>query len=177
MQMTRSADEPLAFAHHYGLRLKTDDNGGQTRHESPAASVEELLSGGPVIRLLLVDDEVAVRRGLRMQLELEPDVEVVGEASDGSGALDLIERLRPDVVLMDVRMKGMDGLQTLEALNARGPRTAVVMLTLHDDAITRAHAFAAGARAFVGKHEPSEALVDAIRNAFNPPPFRSSRTA
>lgn len=175
--MTRPADDPLNLAHLHGLRLKSDDSAGRTRHESPAASAVQQPGGGSVIRLLLVDDEAAVRRGLRMQLELEPELEVVGEAGDGSGALDLIETLRPDVVLMDVRMKGMDGLQALEALAARGPRTAVVMLSLHDDAVTRAHAFAAGARAFVGKHEPSEALVSAIRKAFNPPPYRSTRTA
>lgn len=117
-----------------------------------------------MIRLLLVDDEPAVRKGLRMQLELEPDLQVVGETGDGASALQMIRELRPEVVVLDVRMKGMDGLTLLEKLESLGSRRpAVVMLSLHDDAITRAHAFAAGARAFVGKHEPGETLLAAIR--------------
>jgi len=99
-----------------------------------------------------------------MQLELEPDLQVVGETGDGASALQMIRELRPEVVVLDVRMKGMDGLTLLEKLESLGSRRpAVVMLSLHDDAITRAHAFAAGARAFVGKHEPGEALLAAIR--------------
>lgn len=99
-----------------------------------------------------------------MQLELEADMQVVGEATDGTGALQLIRELRPDVMILDVRMKGMDGLALLEKLESLGAASpAVVMLSLHDDAITRAHAIAAGAAAFVGKHEPGDVLLTAIR--------------
>lgn len=119
----------------------------------------------PMIRLLLVDDEAAVRRGLRMQLELEPDVQVVGEAGDGAAALDLTPRLEPDVVLMDIRMRGMDGIAAVRKLKQLVPTIPVIMLSLHDDEHTRAEATAAGAWGFVGKCEASPRLLQAIRAA------------
>ena len=100
-----------------------------------------------------------------MELELEPDLEVVGEAEDGASALELVEALHPHVVLMDFRMRGMDGLSATRTLRKSAPQTGVVILTLYDDAATRSLAFEAGAVAFVGKHEPCEVLLDALRRA------------
>jgi len=117
------------------------------------------------IRVLLVDDEARVRIGLRMRLKLEPDIEVVGEAVDGEAALAAASEARPDVVVMDVRMKGVDGIVATRLLRERLPACAVVMLTMHDSQETRADARAAGAVAFVAKHEDDGALVDAIRSA------------
>jgi len=117
-----------------------------------------------VIRLLLVDDELSVRRGLRMQLELEPDVAVVGEAGDGETAVRLAPELHPDVILMDIRMKGMDGIAATRALCKSCPGAAVVMLSLQDDRATRDLASNAGARAFVGKHEAATQLITTIRS-------------
>jgi DNA-binding NarL/FixJ family response regulator len=117
------------------------------------------------IRLLLVDDEPAIRRGLRMRLALESDVEVVGEAADGVAALEQVERLAPQVVLMDVEMPGLDGIATVRELRARSAGVAVVMLSMHDDAATVERALAAGAAAFVAKHRIDGALLAAIRQA------------
>jgi DNA-binding NarL/FixJ family response regulator len=117
------------------------------------------------IRLLLVDDEPAIRRGLRMRLALESDVEVVGEAGDGVSALQEVQRLAPQVVLMDVEMPGMDGIAATSRLRAQAPRPAVVMLSMHDDQGTVARALAAGAAAFVAKHSIDAALLAAIRQA------------
>ena len=121
--------------------------------------------GKKTIRVLLVDDQPAVRQGLRIRLVLEPDVEVVGEAGDGAGAISLAQSLRPDVILMDVRMPGMDGISTVRTLRAVAPESAAVILSLYDDARTRARAEEAGAAAFVAKHKVEETLLAAIRRA------------
>ena len=117
------------------------------------------------IRVLLVDDRPAVRQGLRIRLVLEPDVEVVGEAGDGAEAISLAQSLRPDVILMDVRMPGVDGISTARTLRAVAPEGAVVILSFYDDARTRARAEEAGVAAFVAKHKVEETLLAAIRRA------------
>jgi DNA-binding NarL/FixJ family response regulator len=114
-----------------------------------------------MIRILLVDDQAIVRRGWTMRFALEPDIVVVGEASDGREAVTLAETLQPDVVLMDVEMPVMDGITALEAL--RGRPVAAIVMSIHDNAEVRARAEAAGALAFIGKQEPFEALLTAIR--------------
>ena len=119
--------------------------------------------GTRTIRLLLVDDRPAMRTGLRIWLALEPDLEVVGEASDGSEAISLTQALRPDVVLMDIEMPGMNGISATAALRSVAPHSPVVILTLHDDAATRTRAREAGAAAFVTKHRMEEILLGEIR--------------
>lgn len=122
-----------------------------------------------MIRLLLVDDQKNVRRGLRMRLELEPDVEVVGEAENGETAIDQANTLRPDIVLMDVEMPKMDGIRATEALhNAESP-CSVVILSLYDDSITRERAKRAGAKAFVAKHQLEQTLMACIRSVVGGP--------
>lgn len=118
-----------------------------------------------MINVLLVDDQPSVRRGLRMRLELESDLVIVGEAQDGSEALRLAVELRPDVVLMDIAMPGLSGLGATEALHPLTERSAVVVHSFRDDEATRAQAIAAGAFAFVGKCEPADVLLAAIRQA------------
>lgn len=117
------------------------------------------------IRLLLVDDEQAVRRGLRMRLTMEPDFAVVGEAGDGQAALAAVTDVQPDVVLMDLYMPVLDGIEATAALRDAGASCAVVMLTMQDDAATRARAHAAGAIGFVSKHQIEGELAGAIRAA------------
>ena len=117
------------------------------------------------ITLLLVDDELQVRRGLRMRLELEPDVEIIGEAGDGSTAVQLAAELSPAVVLMDIEMPVLDGISAASEIVSRDPAPAVVMISLHDDAATIRRARAAGATEFVPKHRMDDSLMTAIRNA------------
>jgi DNA-binding NarL/FixJ family response regulator len=118
-----------------------------------------------MIRLLLVDDQPAVRRGLRMRLALESDFVVAGEAEDGVSALALMSELRPDLVLIDAQMPRMDGIIATVALRAAFPEAAVVILSLHDDIATRKQAAAAGATAFLSKQATDTALVEALRQA------------
>ena len=100
-----------------------------------------------MIRLVLVDDQPSVRQGLRMRLTLEPDMTVVGEASNGREAMTLVQQLAPDIVLMDVEMPEMDGIEASAVMRASTPQSAVVMLSIYDDVSTRARAHAAGAAA------------------------------
>lgn len=118
-----------------------------------------------VIKMLVVDNEATVRAGLRMRLELEPDLAIVGEAGNGLDALQLAEQLQPDVIVMDIEMPKMDGLTAAKKLQAAAASTPVVISSIHDDARTRARAKAAGAVAFVGKQEGVELLIDTIRQA------------
>jgi DNA-binding NarL/FixJ family response regulator len=122
-------------------------------------------AGTRIIRLLLVDDEPAVRRGLKMRFALEPDFEVVGEAGSVAEAISLTQALRPDVILMDVEMAGMDGILAIATLHQAAPHSAVVIFTLYDDAAMRARAREAGAAALVAKHQTVETLLAAIRRA------------
>ncbi len=121
-----------------------------------------------MIRLVLVDDQGTVRQGLKMRLLLESDITVVGEASNGKEALALVQQLRPDVVLMDIEMPVMDGITATAALCTVIPQSAVVMLSIHSDSITRARAQKVGAVAFVEKHGSTEELLTAIRKANQP---------
>jgi DNA-binding NarL/FixJ family response regulator len=121
------------------------------------------------IRLFLVDDEQTVRKGLRMRLEMEPDFEIVGEAADGQRAVAGVREANPDVVLMDVELPLVDGIQATAALRVAAPGCAVVMLSMHDDSGTRTRAREAGAVAFVAKHEIDGALSQAIRAAVSRP--------
>jgi DNA-binding NarL/FixJ family response regulator len=115
--------------------------------------------------IFVVDDQDSARIGLRLRIGLEDDLTIVGEAADADAALAQIAALRPDVVVMDVAMPGVDGISATTELLARMPDMAVVMLSLHDDPQTREAAAEAGAVAFVCKQEPDETLLAALRRA------------
>jgi DNA-binding NarL/FixJ family response regulator len=116
-----------------------------------------------MIRVLIADDQALVRTGFRMILGAEDDLEVVGEAGDGLEAVDLIARLRPDVVLMDIRMPGLDGIEATRRALAARPEVKVVVLTTFDlDEYVYA-ALQAGASAFLLKDAKESQLLAAIR--------------
>jgi DNA-binding NarL/FixJ family response regulator len=103
------------------------------------------------VRLLLVDDDSGFRETVRQLLFQREEALVVGEAADGQEALELAAALRPDVVLMDLAMPGMNGLEATRHLKARWPDQMVVILTVHDDEVYRRTALATGAEAFLQK--------------------------
>jgi DNA-binding NarL/FixJ family response regulator len=116
-----------------------------------------------VIRVALVDDQVMVRAGFRMILEAEADLTVVGEAGDGHEAVDLVAAARPDVVLMDVRMPRLDGIESTRRIMAASSAPRVLMLTTFDLDDYVYAALQAGASGFLLKDAPAEQLVDAVR--------------
>lgn len=118
-----------------------------------------------VIRVLIADDHLVVRQGLRMILDTEDDFEVVGDADDGSKAVALAEELQPDVVLMDLRMPGMDGLEAIEHLQTQGPEIAVVILTTYNEDELMIRGLQAGARGFLLKDTNRQSLFSTIRAA------------
>ena len=121
------------------------------------------VAGRRMIRILLADDQDLVREGLRMLLEAEPDLEVVGEAADGKQALAEARRLEPDVLLMDVRMPELDGIEATARLAATGSRARILMLTTFDLDEYVYLALKAGASGFLLKDATREQLVGAVR--------------
>ena len=118
-----------------------------------------------MIRVLLVDDQHLIRAGLRMLCESAPDVEVVGEADNGREAVSLAARLRPDVVVMDLRMPGVDGITATSRILADRPATRVLVLTTFGDDDHLYPALTAGACGFLLKDAPPTDLLDGIRRA------------
>ena len=116
------------------------------------------------IRILLVDDQALLRTGFRMILQAQPDLEVVGEAVDGADAVRQVAALEPDVVLMDVRMPVMDGVQATEAIVAGGAAARVLILTTFDVDEYAFAALRAGASGFLLKDVPPAELAGAIRS-------------
>jgi DNA-binding NarL/FixJ family response regulator len=115
------------------------------------------------VRILLVDDHAVVREGLKRLIADQPDIEVVGEASDGHEAIEHVKTLRPDVVMMDVSMPHMSGVEATRELKGICPDTRILALTVHeDDAYVRAF-LKAGAAGYLLKRAPTEELVRAIR--------------
>jgi two-component system, NarL family, response regulator YdfI len=117
------------------------------------------------IRLLVADDHLIIRQGLRLILETEDGFDIVGEASDGAEAIRLCGELNPDVVLMDLRMPGMDGLTAIEHLHVEQPRVAVVILTTFNEDDLMVRGLKAGAKGYLLKDTSREALFEAIRAA------------
>lgn len=116
-----------------------------------------------MIRVLLVDDQTLIRQGIRLLLEIEPDIQVVGQAANGQEALQQVESTHPDVVLMDVRMPGMDGVTATREIARRFPEVRVIILTTFEDDETVFEGLKAGARGYLLKDISSEEMATAVR--------------
>jgi two-component system, NarL family, response regulator YdfI len=117
------------------------------------------------ISVLIVDDHQIVREGLRLILETAQGIDVAGEAADGAEALRLVAELNPDVVLMDLRMEGMDGLTAIERLQRHNPQVSVVILTTYNEDELMLRGLRAGARGYLLKDTDRQTLLDTIRAA------------
>jgi two-component system, NarL family, response regulator NreC len=116
-----------------------------------------------MIRILLADDHALVRQGFRMILEAQPDMEIVGQAGNGNEAVELAEKLKPDVVVMDVAMPELNGTEATRRLAASTPRTRVLALSMHKDSVYVREILRAGARGYLLKDSGDTDLVAAVR--------------
>jgi DNA-binding NarL/FixJ family response regulator len=116
-----------------------------------------------MIRILIVDGQVEVRRGLRMRLSIEPDMAVVGETGDVEEAISMAQALGPDVILVDIEMRGSEGANVVKRLRDAAPAASTVALTLYGDESARARVQEAGAQAFLGKHGGGAGLLKTVR--------------
>lgn len=119
----------------------------------------------PPIRVLLVDDQILFRDGLRKLLSVQPELDVVGEAADGVQAIEMTRKLAPEVVLMDLRMKNMNGVEATKILTAEFPSCRVIVLTTFDDDEDVFAALRAGAIGYLLKDAPTDRLIEAIQLA------------
>lgn len=129
------------------------------------------------IRVLLADDHGVVRKGLRFLLETEPDLEVVGEAADGKQAADLAAELEPDVVVMDVAMPRLNGIDATSLVVKRRPETGVIILSMYSDEQYLVRTLSAGARGYLLKDSAEADLVAAVRSVAGGRPFFSPSIA
>ena len=142
-----------------------EETAKDSRDESRAREARCSTVRGAPARVLLADDHDVVRQGFRLVLGTQPDLEVVGEAADGREALELAQRLSPDLVLMDVTMPVMDGLEATRRLKAEMPGVCVLMFTSHEEPEYLLEAIEAGAAGYVLKGAPVSRLIGAIRRA------------
>ncbi|MDN4592668.1 response regulator [Polycladomyces subterraneus] len=117
------------------------------------------------IRVLLVDDHAVLRDGLSNIISLEDDMEVVGEAKSGIEALQLVEEVQPDVILMDINMPGMNGVEAIRRIHTQHPRIAIIVLTMYDRDEYLYESIRAGATGYLLKDAPSGDVIAAIRSA------------
>jgi DNA-binding NarL/FixJ family response regulator len=130
----------------------------------PYVSVEaDSIDSVPVARVIIADDHEVIRAGMRRLLDRERAIEVVGEAANGSDALDLVRQHRPDLVLLDVRMPDMDGLAVTQAIKNDSPATSVILFTMYQDADYLLGALRAGASAFLLKGATRDQILTTVR--------------
>jgi DNA-binding NarL/FixJ family response regulator len=127
------------------------------------------------VRVLIADDHPVARRGLRALLKTDPAFRIVGEAADGAESLRLVERLRPDIVVMDISMPGLNGLDVTRKLRRDAPAVKVIIFTIHFSEEVARECLRAGARAYVLKSDPDSDILEALRAVRGDRPFFTPR--
>ncbi len=115
------------------------------------------------IKVLVVDDHAIVRQGLRALLEAEPDMTLCGEAEDAAAALELVEKTKPDIVVTDIGLQGMSGLDLIKNLKLRHPAIPILAISMHDESVYAERAIRSGAKGYLMKKESAQKVIDAMR--------------
>lgn len=136
--------------------------------QSSSAPGSQDQSATKLLRILLADDHRILRQGLRRLLELEDDMEVVGEAADGHEAVNMARLMQPDIIIMDISMPGMNGIDATRTIMADMPDVRIVGLSMHETSAVVASMLEAGAKAYLAKGCPVEDLTAAIRGTDSP---------
>src|SRR5438876_7826087 len=142
--------------------VSSSRNSSRWQSDPPITLPDAALATPAEITCLIVDDHEVVREGLRLSLSRAPHIRVVGEAADGEAAVALAERRRPNVVIMDVRMPGMDGLEATKALMEKVPDSSVLIFTAYSERSMLSRGLESGAKGYVLKEAPHETLLRAI---------------
>jgi DNA-binding NarL/FixJ family response regulator len=129
------------------------------------------------IRILIADDHEVVRHGLRSLVEAQPDWQVVGEAGDGRDAVEKVKKLKPDVVILDITMPELNGLEATRQILKLAPRTEVLILTMHESEQVAREVLSAGARGYLLKSDAGRDLVNAVAALCQRKPFFTSRVS
>lgn len=124
-------------------------------------------------RILIVDDHPMMRDGLRQLIANEPDLEVAGEADDVAAALEQAEKLKPDLAIVDITLRSSSGLDLIKDLHIRSPRTAVLVLSMHDESLYAERVLKAGGRGYIMKQEGGKRIIEGIRQVANDQTFVS----
>ena len=132
-----------------------------------SANVDDAVVEGQPIRVVIADDHVLYRRGLQMVVSQEEDIDIVGEAGDGKEAVERASELRPDVILMDVRMPHTSGIEACQAIKVLVPSTKIIMLTMSDEESDLYEAVKAGANGYLLKDVPGEEIAEGVRAVHN----------
>jgi len=127
--------------------------------------------------ILIVDDHPVLRRGLAMLIEMEPDMEVCGEAEDVTSALEVVARTQPDLVLVDISLKDSDGIQLIKQLKTLHPRIPALVVSMHPESIYAERSLRAGARGYITKQEAEENIIQAIHSVLAGKAYVSESTS
>jgi two-component system invasion response regulator UvrY len=116
------------------------------------------------IKILLVDDHAVVRMGFKMLIEAETDIKVIGEADSGEAAVKLFQELKPDIIVMDITMPGIGGLEAIDRIMAKDKNTKILVLSAHEDSVHPKRVLNAGAMGYLTKRSAAEELIKAIKS-------------
>ena len=118
------------------------------------------------IKILLVDDHAVVRMGFKMLIEAEADIKVIGEAESGEVAVKLFQELKPDIIVMDITMPGIGGLEAIDRIMAKDKNTKILVLSAHEDSVHPKRVLNAGAMGYLTKRSAAEELIKAIKSIY-----------